>query len=97
MIIDKMDPPPRYTPKPSSASLLASFPPHLLLQIVYGAFPHIAAPDLAKQRKTLYWLSTSLRLVNRPFYTGMSTLHSRPLFVCPLKRASFHFSLYARA
>jgi hypothetical protein len=71
MILDKMDPPPRYTPKLSTTSLLSSFPPHLLLHIVYQTFPHgITAPDLEKQRKTLYWLSTSLRLVNRPFYTA---------------------------
>jgi len=94
MILDKMDPPPRYTPKPSTTSLLASFPPQLLLQIVYGTFPHISAPDLEQQRKTLYWLSTSLRLVNRPFYTGMSIFLSYSLSFID---ASFRFSLYARA
>ncbi|KAF8339282.1 hypothetical protein F5887DRAFT_981728 [Amanita rubescens] len=66
MILDKMDPPPRYTPKP-------------LAGIVYRTFPS-PDPNLAKQeqqRKTLYWISTSLRLVNRAFYiASMHVLRS---------------------
>ncbi|KAK2460427.1 hypothetical protein APHAL10511_007592 [Amanita phalloides] len=66
MILDKMDPPPRYTPKASVGSLLALLPPHVLLRIVYGTAPDLDRQE--QQRKTLYWLSTNLRLVNRAFY-----------------------------
>ncbi|KAI0270388.1 hypothetical protein BC834DRAFT_861096 [Gloeopeniophorella convolvens] len=62
-------PPPFSAPRARPS--LATFPPHLLLHIVHRTFPQ--APDkdygkLERQRKTLYWLSTSLRLVNRAFY-----------------------------
>ena len=75
MILDKMDPPPRYTPKASAGELLTLLPPHVLLQIVYRTIPQIIVPGpnlerQERQRKTLYWLSTGLRLVNRAFYIG---------------------------
>ena len=50
---------------------LSSLPPHILLQIVYNAFP--THPSLntglvERQRKILLWLTQSLRLVNKSFY-----------------------------
>lgn len=52
---------------------LDTLDPHLLLQIVNRLFPQ--TPDAVKgkverQRETLYYLGTSLRLVNRAFYIG---------------------------
>lgn len=95
MIIDKMDPPPRYTPKPSAGSLISILPPHLLLQIVYRTFPpiHFPDPDLAtqeQQRKALYWLSTNLRLVNRAFYIGLSSPLAHTFISHMLPRSSFY-------
>ena len=73
------NPPPDYysNPNPSSSSPshnLSTLPPHILLQILHSTFPQSSripdqgTPEL--QRKTLYWLSTSLRLVNRALYTA---------------------------
>ena len=59
---------------PSLAQNLSTLPPHILLQILHRTFPQSSripdqgTPEL--QRKTLYWLSTSLRLVNRALYTA---------------------------
>ncbi|KAF7328907.1 hypothetical protein MVEN_02520400 [Mycena venus] len=53
------------------AMTLSTLPPHLLLQIVHMTFPQTPAFDEGKverQRKTLYWLAVSLRLVNRALY-----------------------------
>ncbi|KAH9925642.1 uncharacterized protein BXZ73DRAFT_91072 [Epithele typhae] len=44
---------------------LVTLPPHLLLRIVYETF---AEGRVEKQRKVLYWLTLSLRLVNRAIY-----------------------------
>ncbi|KAG2135370.1 uncharacterized protein EDB93DRAFT_1331096 [Suillus bovinus] len=64
-----LPPPPfpgeHYGVKPSD------LPPHLLLKIVYLTFPQTPGIDegkIERQRKTLCWLSTQLRLVNRSFY-----------------------------
>ncbi|KAJ7291143.1 hypothetical protein C8J57DRAFT_210306 [Mycena rebaudengoi] len=79
MILDEkvLSPLSSYT-KASATSAWRTFsalPPHLLLQIVYATFSD--AYDVEEQRKTLYWLSTGLRLVNRPFYsTSMNVLRS---------------------
>jgi len=46
-------------------------PSNVLLNIVHKTFPQEPDKDyskLARQRKTLHWLTTSLRLVNRTFY-----------------------------
>lgn len=77
-------PPPYETlqPPPFSVSsrpppTLATLSPHLLLQIVHGLFPQTPDADKGKverQRMTLYYLSTSLRLVNRVFYIGKQLL-----------------------
>ena len=72
-----LNPPPDYSPSsplPSPSQNLSTLPPHLLLQILHSTFPQSSkipdqgTPEL--QRKTLYWLSTSLRLVNRALYTA---------------------------
>ncbi|KAJ7736717.1 hypothetical protein DFH07DRAFT_96674 [Mycena maculata] len=50
---------------------LSTLPSHLLLQIVHMTFPQTSGIDegrLERQRKTLYWLSVGLRLVNRALY-----------------------------
>ena len=85
VILDEkcMIPPPPYAaagsvappPFPGSRShqTLATLPSHLLLKIVYMTFPRTSRIDesrLERQRKTLYWLSHQLRLVNRSFYIG---------------------------
>ena len=73
------NPPPDYysntsPSSPSPSQNLSTLPPHILLQILHSTFPQSSripdqgTPEL--QRKTLYWLSTSLRLVNRALYTA---------------------------
>ncbi|KAI0028944.1 hypothetical protein K488DRAFT_80422 [Vararia minispora EC-137] len=64
-------PPPPFTSYRHPAPQLSSLPPHLLLHVVYHTFPQ--RPDIdqgtvQRQRKTLYWLAMSLRLVSRSFY-----------------------------
>jgi len=52
---------------------MSTLPPNLLLHIIYMTFPQTAGIDegpLVRQRKTLYWLTYHLRLVNRGFYIG---------------------------
>lgn len=64
----------RQTPavcKPTFSTL----PSHLLLQMVYCTFPQEDGlfegdAKAVLQRQTLYWLETSLRLVNRELYIG---------------------------
>lgn len=72
-----LHPPPFYAPFRTLATF-RDLPSHLLLHIVHRTFPQV--PDLSynkleRQRKTLRWLTTSLRLVNRTFYIG-TRLHS---------------------
>jgi hypothetical protein len=71
---ESLHPPPFSAPFRKLATL-SDLPSHLLLHVVHRTFPQ--APDksynkLERQRKTLRWLTTSLRLVNRTFYIGMS-------------------------
>ncbi|KAJ7846427.1 hypothetical protein B0H14DRAFT_3454498 [Mycena olivaceomarginata] len=65
-------------PKPVPGGVrrtLSALPPHLLLRIVNATLSD--AHDVEKQRKTLYWLTIALRLVNRVFYTtSMNVLRS---------------------
>ncbi|KAJ7186845.1 hypothetical protein C8R46DRAFT_280785 [Mycena filopes] len=83
MILDEksMHPPPPYFasntngpppfPHLRPALTLSTLPAHLLLQIVHMTFPQTSSFDegkLERQRRTLYWLSVSLRLVNRALY-----------------------------
>ncbi|EJF55907.1 hypothetical protein DICSQDRAFT_113697 [Dichomitus squalens LYAD-421 SS1] len=44
---------------------LVTLPPHILLRVVYETF---SQGRVEKQRKVLYWLTLSLRLVNRAMY-----------------------------
>ncbi|KIK63720.1 hypothetical protein GYMLUDRAFT_162721, partial [Collybiopsis luxurians FD-317 M1] len=53
----------------------SNLPAHLLLQIVYSTFPQTdgryeGEGKIERQRRNLYWLETSLRLVNKALYTG---------------------------
>ncbi|KAI0641012.1 hypothetical protein C8Q79DRAFT_920456 [Trametes meyenii] len=73
-----LPPPPPYIaagpvsppPFPSSNRVpptLVTLPPHLLLRIVYETF---SQGKVQSQRKVLYWLTMSLRLVNRALYVA---------------------------
>ncbi|KAK0210380.1 hypothetical protein DFS33DRAFT_1270432 [Desarmillaria ectypa] len=71
-------PPPPFTPsetRPKQKPALGGLPPHLLLKIVYCTFPQRdgnfeGEGKIERQRMTLYWLVTSLRLVNRSLYVA---------------------------
>ncbi|KAG7092175.1 hypothetical protein E1B28_008544 [Marasmius oreades] len=74
MIIEEKIPPPPYDPptRPRSPTF-SSLPHSILLQIVYSVFPQSDCPvygdkKLVRQRETLYWLQSSLRLVNSSLY-----------------------------
>ncbi|KAI9507882.1 hypothetical protein F5148DRAFT_1201135 [Russula earlei] len=67
---ESLHPPPFSAPYRTLATL-SDLPSHLLLHVVHRTFPQ--APDksynkVERQRKTLRWLTASLRLVNRTFY-----------------------------
>lgn len=71
------DHPPPFTTASKQPPTLDTLSPHILLQIVHGLFPQTPDADRGKverQRMTLYYLSTSLRLVNRVFYIGEQPL-----------------------
>lgn len=58
---------------PRPPPTLDTLSPHLLLQIVNSLFPqtsNVSKGKVERRRETLYYLSTSLRLVNRVFYVG---------------------------
>lgn len=59
--------PPPFPTQHRPALTLVTLPPHILLRIVYETFAH---GRVEKQRKVLYWLTMSLRLVNRALYIG---------------------------
>ncbi|KAF9468359.1 hypothetical protein BDZ94DRAFT_1279865 [Collybia nuda] len=62
-------PPPFHSRR--SRCTFPTLPPHILLQVVYSTFPQTDLRDegrVERQRKTLYWLSISLRLVNHALY-----------------------------
>ncbi|EGO02901.1 hypothetical protein SERLA73DRAFT_165830 [Serpula lacrymans var. lacrymans S7.3] len=64
-------PPPPFPHQRHEPANFSALPSHLLLKIVYMTFPQTHGIDegrIERQRKTLYWLSTSLRLVNHSFY-----------------------------
>lgn len=55
---------------------LPSLPPHILLYIVHQTLPQTDGQyggegKVERQRKVLYWMTVSLRLVNRSLYIGM--------------------------
>ncbi|KAJ3787886.1 hypothetical protein GGU10DRAFT_347769 [Lentinula aff. detonsa] len=73
-------PPPAFTETSNGASrngtaTFSTLPAHLLLQIVYSTFPqrdgrYEGEGKIERQRQNLYWLETSLRLVNKALYTA---------------------------
>lgn len=66
-------PPPPFPGEHRGAAKPSDLPPYLLLKIVYMTFPQTPGIDegkIERQRKTLCWLSTQLRLVNRSFYVA---------------------------
>ena len=65
--------PPPFPVAPRPPPTLDKLSPHILLQIIHQLFPQTSDANKGKverQRETLYYLSTSLRLVNRVFYVG---------------------------
>ncbi|OBZ74541.1 hypothetical protein A0H81_05199 [Grifola frondosa] len=62
-----VSPPPFPCQFPRDAPTLVTLPSHLLLRIVYETFPQ---GRVEKQRKLLYWLTMSLRLVSRALYVA---------------------------
>ncbi|EMD35206.1 hypothetical protein CERSUDRAFT_116675 [Gelatoporia subvermispora B] len=60
-----VSPPPFPSQAFREAPALGTLSPHILLRIVYEVFPQ-GRPQ--GQRKMLYWMSSSLRLVNRAFF-----------------------------
>ncbi|TBU38485.1 hypothetical protein BD309DRAFT_971810 [Dichomitus squalens] len=67
---------------------LVTLPPHILLRVVYETF---SQGRVEKQRKVLYWLTLSLRLVNRAMYIGecMDSSEAGPLNRARLARYTF--------
>ncbi|KAI0702718.1 hypothetical protein C8Q76DRAFT_684792 [Earliella scabrosa] len=57
--------PPPFPTQSRIPPTLSTLPPHLLLRIVYETF---SQGQVEKQRKVLYWLTMSLRQVNRSIY-----------------------------
>ncbi|RDX46066.1 hypothetical protein OH76DRAFT_909171 [Lentinus brumalis] len=57
--------PPPFPTQSRAPPTLSTLPPHILLRIVYETF---SDGRVEKQRKVLYWLTMSLRLVNRSVY-----------------------------
>lgn len=72
--------PPPFHVSPRPPPTLDTLSPHLLLQMVHMLFPQTSNVNKGKverQRETLYYLSTSLRLVNKVFYiVSMHVLRS---------------------
>jgi hypothetical protein len=67
-----------------SKPTLSTLPAHLLLLIVYSTFPqqdgrYEGESKIERQRMNLYWLETSLRLVNKALFTGKGGLLMYPL------------------
>lgn len=91
--------PPPFTARFRTLMTFSDLPSHLLLHIVHRTFPQV--PDLSynrleRQRKTLRWLSTSLRLVNRTFYIGAQPRSCVFPFMTDAKGEKISFSMHAR-
>lgn len=76
--------PPPFPSDSRAPPTLSTLPPHLLLRIVYETFSN---GRVEKQRKLLYWLTMSLRLVNRSVYIG-----EFPFFPSRVKDSPSHLS-----
>jgi hypothetical protein len=87
-------PPPPFYGVHRGVVRLSDLPPHLLLKIVYMTFPQTPGIDegkIVRQRKTLCWLSTQLRLVNRSVYIGACCANSLTYAThSDMKRASIY-------
>ena len=75
-----------YPPPSRSSPTLVTLPPHVLLYIVHQTLPQTGLPyagagKVERQRKVLYWMTISLRLVNRAFYIGQFFLFLFLLFL----------------
>lgn len=91
-IVNEAANPPPFPNAHKVPTTLASLSPALLLKIVYSTFPQLPDRDRGKmerQRMTLYWLNTSLRLVNRSLYIGeyytqlhSSSSHLHSMYAC---------------
>ncbi|KAL0578239.1 hypothetical protein V5O48_003734, partial [Marasmius crinis-equi] len=73
MILEQKVPPPPYIAPPRPSPTFSSLPHNILLQIVYAVFPQTDCPlhgdaKLVRQRETLHWLQSSLRMVNSSLY-----------------------------
>ncbi len=76
--------PPPFPTQSRAPPTLSTLPPHILLRIVYETF---SDGRVEKQRKVLYWLTMSLRLVNRSVYIGESFFSaSLPQAIAPPSR-----------
>ncbi len=88
---DMLPPPPPYlassepiSPPPfpgrRDPARITGLPPHILLYIVHQTLPQTdgvydGEGKVELQRKVLYWMTLSLRLVNRSFYVGECILN----------------------
>ncbi|ESK87526.1 hypothetical protein Moror_2016 [Moniliophthora roreri MCA 2997] len=74
MILEEKVPPPPYIARSTrTAPKLSNLPHNILLNIIHAAFPQSDGPlesdtKDVRQRETLHWLQTSLRLVNISLY-----------------------------
>lgn len=86
----------------TSGIRFSELPPNVLLRIVEATFPSYRAGDgLELQRRNFYWLTISLRLVNRGFYIGEWHIFSLRIFLslnaptaCMHTLRSFYFETY---
>lgn len=70
-----LSPPPFPGHKPHELVTLSTLPPHILLHVVHMLLPQQDGPlsgesKVERQRKVLYWMTISLRLVSRSLYIG---------------------------
>ena len=77
--IQPISPPPFPGQAWRPAATLATLPPNILLYIVHQMMPQTdgiygGESKLERQRKVLYWMTMSLRLVSRTLYIGESAI-----------------------
>lgn len=76
-----ISPPPFPSQVPHDPASLSNLPPHILLYIVHQTLPRTSGQydgegKVELQRKVLYWMTVSLRLVNRALYIGERIISS---------------------